>query len=135
MNHLRILVVEDHEFQRRSLEQSLRSLGVQSVLCASDGAAALRMLRQRTPIDIIITDLMMPEVDGIELLAVLQKEFPWIPLVMASANEAVLDAAVTIARGHGLDVLGAVVKPITPGKLRTLLGERLPPRRGPPEPV
>ena len=63
------LVVEDHEFQRNMLVKMLEGLGARSVHSAADGREALKVLAAVTPQpDIILTDLNMPGMDGIEFI-------------------------------------------------------------------
>lgn len=120
MKELRFLIVEDHPFQREMLEQALRVLGAESILCAANGAEALRVLRSAT-VDVLITDLMMPDVDGIELIPRLRKDSAAVAVILSSSDEASLLTATAIAQAQGLRLLGAVDKPITPQKLRPLL--------------
>ena len=122
MSQLNFLIVEDHAFQRTALEQLLRGLGAKAVHCAADGAEAMRVLGDPTKsVDIVITDMVMPGVDGIELLPMLRKSAAGVWLVLTSVNDALLLAAAEIAKAHGIAVLGAVVKPLTGAKLRPLL--------------
>ena len=122
MQHLSFLIVEDHDFQRMMLERTLRTLGAVSIQSAANGAEALRHLRASPgTVDIVMTDLMMPDVDGIELIAALKKECVGASIVFTSANESMLEIAIAIAEGHGMPVLGAVRKPVTPETLRPLL--------------
>jgi len=122
LNSLDFLIVEDHPFQRAMLEQLLCGLGAHAVHCAGTAAEALRILRDpATEVDIVITDLMMPDVDGIELLPLLRKSATCVSLVLTSANDVLLSAAAEIAKGHGLRVLGTIVKPVTAAELRPLL--------------
>ena len=122
MQDLSFLIVEDHEFQRMALEQTLRAMGAVSIQSAADGAEAIRLLRARPGIvDIVVTDLMMPGVDGIELMAALKKEGAGASLLITSANEPMLEIAGAIANGHGLAVLGMLPKPVTAEALRPLL--------------
>ena len=60
-----VMVVEDHEFQRRTTLQMLANLGVGGLLEAADGDAALALLGEA---DIIVCDLDMPGMDGVEFL-------------------------------------------------------------------
>ena len=120
-NHLRILVVEDHAFQRTLLEQMLRALGAQQVRTVANGKEALRLLSAGERYDIVITDLMMPEVDGIELIPALRKLALPVAVVLASVDAASLEIAAVIARAQGLRVLGTIEKPLTPDKLRPVL--------------
>lgn len=130
VNLLRVLVVEDHEFQRTMLEQTLRSLGVEQVICATNGAEALRLLSGSPPVDIVVTDVVMPDMDGIELIPRLRKVAGNVSLVFVSSEEWTLDVSSEIAKGHGLTVLGALGKPITPQKLQPLLDAYLAGRAG-----
>jgi CheY-like chemotaxis protein len=122
MHDLSFLLVEDHAFQRALIERMLQNLGVGEVAVAANGKEALRLLRERrSRFDIVLTDLMMPEVDGIELIPELKLASPGVALVLASVDPSSLAMAATIARGHGVPVLGTIHKPITPDKLLPLI--------------
>ena len=122
LNLLHFLIVEDHAFQRSMLEKLLRGLGAQEVRCAGNGAEAMRILRDPAArVDVVITDLMMPDVDGIELLPLLRNSATPVSLVLTSVDNAVLCAAAEIAKGHGVRVLGTIVKPVTSAELQPLL--------------
>jgi CheY-like chemotaxis protein len=104
------------------LEQMLVGMGARSVSVASNGREAIRMLQNpEMPVDIVISDLLMPDVDGIELLPALARVVPPVSLILASADEQSLRVAYEIAKGQGIRVLGTISKPITPGKLLPLL--------------
>jgi CheY-like chemotaxis protein len=129
LKSLRFLIVEDHQFQRLMLERALRVLGADSILGATNGAEAMRVLGA-APVDIVITDLMMPDVDGIELIPMLRKNAAGVAVILSSSDASSLLVAAEIARAHGLALLGAVDKPITPDKLRPLLDRYLAGRTG-----
>lgn len=65
-----VLLVEDDKFLRRACEASLRQRGL-VVQSAEDGEAGLRMAREVVP-DLILLDLLMPKVSGIEMLSALR---------------------------------------------------------------
>jgi DNA-binding SARP family transcriptional activator len=65
---LAVLVVEDHDFQRRTALALLRRLGVGTVLEAGDGHAALDLLAKVAPPDVIVCDIDMPGMDGVEFI-------------------------------------------------------------------
>lgn len=125
MKDLQFLIVEDHQFQRQMLEQALRLLGAEKIVAAGNGAEAMRVLRA-TPVDVVVTDLMMPDVDGIELIPLLREHARAASVIFFSSDEASLLTAAAIAKAHGLKLLGAVGKPVTPDKLRALLETQAP---------
>jgi two-component system chemotaxis response regulator CheY len=68
---LKILLVDDNHHMRTLLVEILRAIGVQHVFEASDGAEALTLMRTN-PIDIIMTDLAMQPLDGIDFVRLLR---------------------------------------------------------------
>ena len=68
-----ILLVDDYEFIRTILERMLQQLGYQNLCMAVDGLEALNLLRSQ-PIDLVITDYHMPEMDGIDLFRSMQQD-------------------------------------------------------------
>lgn len=70
-----VLVVDDEAGMRRTLTRLLAGQGFET-LTAGDGAEALRALEARTP-DVILLDLVMPGMDGLELLDALQRHPQW----------------------------------------------------------
>ncbi len=81
-----ILVVDDEEDIRSSVAELLSGVGYR-VETASDGADALRRMRARRP-DLVLLDLMMPGMDGLELLQRQAKEpaLATVPVVVATAS-------------------------------------------------
>ena len=67
-----IPLVDDYEFIRTILERILQQLGYQNLCMAVDGLEALNLLRSQ-PIDLVITDYHMPEMDGIDLFRSMQQ--------------------------------------------------------------
>lgn len=77
--HYRVLVVDDDEPIRRASEVILSDFGYE-VLTAKDGFEALALMRKALP-DLIISDLNMPKMSGFELLSVVRRRFPQIPVI------------------------------------------------------
>jgi EAL domain-containing protein (putative c-di-GMP-specific phosphodiesterase class I) len=123
VSELRFLVVEDHSFQRWATMSVLESLGAKSVLAAEDGRAALAILRDAAhPVDIVISDLDMPEMDGMEFIRHLGEAVGSSSLVLASSLDRALVASVeAMARAYGVRLLGAIDKPVTARKLLPLI--------------
>lgn len=82
MSH-RILIVDDEANHRRSLSISLRMEGFE-VVEAADGEHALVLLAEQ-PVDVVICDLMMPRVDGLELAHRLRFAYPRTRVILMSA--------------------------------------------------
>jgi len=121
--NLRFLVVEDHSFQRAMLVRLLRTMGASAVQEAEDGTAALELLRDPArAIDIVISDISMPGMDGMQLVRHLSELGARVSLILASAVDPNLLATIAnMARGYRVRMLGVVNKPPTAAKLAPLL--------------
>ena len=124
MPNLSVLVVDDVESVRRLLRRVLEHKG-HRVLEAGDGVEALACLTQNPAVDLVITDLRMPNMDGWELATRLSGRSPRIPVLFMSGFDEHL-AVATVA--------GPVLpKPFTPEQLdehvRQVLGADRPARR------
>ncbi|MFK3650261.1 EAL domain-containing protein [Lysobacter enzymogenes] len=125
---LSVLVVEDHGFQRRMALRLLAELGVSGLHEAADGAAALRLLQAlpqaagADPVDLVLVDLDMPGMDGIEFIDRLARQrLARAVLVVSALDPALLHSVQTMARACGLQVLDALAKPLTKAKLEQAL--------------
>jgi CheY-like chemotaxis protein len=99
-----ILVVDDNSSFREALIAVLEDSGREAV-GTSDGKAALTFARKH-PIALLITDLIMPEQEGIETIQHFVREFPHIPIIAISGNPEYLPAA------KRLGAAAVLVKPI-----------------------
>lgn len=95
----RILVVEDDAMLSAELQLALASVGV--VTRASDGIEALSLIRKGLKPDVIVTDVMMPRMDGITLCRLVKchPNTSRIPVVMYSSAEGVRDMVAGITAG------------------------------------
>ena len=75
----RILVIDDDEHLLSTIGHALTTSG-HTVVTANNGVRG-EMLFRATPFDLIITDLVMPEREGLETIIVLRREFPHIPVI------------------------------------------------------
>jgi EAL domain-containing protein (putative c-di-GMP-specific phosphodiesterase class I)/CheY-like chemotaxis protein len=126
--NLSFLVAEDHDFQRRALVRALTAMGAEEVHEAADGYAALKIIHDPAQtVDIVISDLDMPGMDGMEFIRHLGDAGRRMSIILASALDPKLLASVaTMTEAYGIDLLGVVEKPITPGKLGTLIARHAP---------
>ena len=121
--NLRFMVAEDHDFQRSAVVRLLESLGAKIIHEAADGHGALKIIRDPSmPVDIIISDLDMPGMDGMEFLRHLGEAGIRVSIILASALEHKLLASIaTMSEAYGVNLLGVVEKPLTRGKLEPLI--------------
>jgi EAL domain-containing protein (putative c-di-GMP-specific phosphodiesterase class I)/CheY-like chemotaxis protein len=120
---LRFLVAEDHDFQRRAQIRLLEGIGAAAVYEASDGHSALAILQDPSrAVDIVISDLEMPGMDGMEFIRHVGQAGVRISMILASALEPKLLASIaTMSEAYGINLLGVVEKPLTTAKLAPLL--------------
>ena len=120
---LRFMVVEDHGFQRWVTGNILEKLGAAQVVTAGDGRAALAMLADvKPPIDVVVSDLDMPGMDGMEFIRKLGESWKHVSLIIVSSlDRGVMEGVETMARAYGVNVLGWLEKPPNPKKLASLL--------------
>jgi CheY-like chemotaxis protein len=111
-----ILVVDDETNVLEATRQLLESLGY-TVSAAAGGRQALRILNQKTA-DLVITDLLMPEMDGFELITALHEKHPGIPIVaMSGGGNLSAEIYLKIAKGFRVDWL--LKKPFARDELLT----------------
>ncbi len=119
----RILIVDDDWFVRQVYADGLAREGF-DVVCAADGAEALDLLG-RESFDVIVTDILMPEMDGLELLDRVKRGWPGIEVVVLTGVESV-DTAVRAMRAGAWHYL---VKPVSAEALALDLSRCLERRR------
>lgn len=109
------LVVDDSAVQRMYMVDLLHQAGINRVLEAADGFAGLDLIRSEFPPPaLLVVDLEMPGMDGIEMLQNLANENYRPPVMVASATpQALVNSVETMCRELGLPVLGAFSKPMT----------------------
>ena len=97
MNGVTVLVVDDEAHMRRVLEIMLKQLG-HRVATAADGAQALTML-QNMKVDLVLTDLRMPVLDGIGLLAAMVENAIFVPTIVMTAQGSIATAVEAMKLG------------------------------------
>ncbi len=133
----RILIVDDEPNVRLMLSTALGSVGYE-VIEAEDGERALEHLKaQGAVIDLMLLDLQMPRLDGMELLSRLRALGSIVPVVILTAHGSIPEAVAAMKLG-AIDFL---TKPITPDVLRRAVADVIarhatsPPERSPAEQV
>ena len=117
----RVLVVDDVAVVRRSIKMILANAGYE-VLEAENGEQAIEIVQVssggRNPVDAILSDLQMPQVNGVELIAYFRTRYPAIPVVVLTSYTDV-ELAVSLMRKGAMDFL---VKPVLQGELLEVIG-------------
>ncbi len=114
----RVLLLDDDRFMLDVLRDMLDGLGPFVVHAESDARRALDALPRHAP-DLLICDLAMPEMDGIEFLqAAAGQGFSGRVILVSALEDGVRNAATELARALGLQVAGAFRKPVGIEQLR-----------------
>lgn len=117
LSHMRILVVDDLVDTRRFTATLLKAAGFENVIEAASGEDALSLLASDEEIDLVLLDIVMPSMDGREVLQFIKSriELKAIPVIMVTALKDVDSVIECIERGAE-DYL---IKPIDEDHLRT----------------
>jgi two-component system response regulator AtoC len=112
-----VLIVDDELNIRRVLAAMLKREGYE-VTTAADGEQALAVL-QKTPVHVVVTDLVMPRMSGLALLERAQAEFPDVPVIMITAHGTV-DSAVQALKAGAFDY---ITKPFEQEELKKVIAK------------
>jgi CheY-like chemotaxis protein len=107
----KILIVDDDPGVRTTLSMLLTELQHQ-VVQVSDGRHALRQLKEQ-PADLVITDILMPEVDGLELIRSIRKNFLNLKILAMSGGSARLNGTDTLQLAGVLGANAVIHKPFS----------------------
>jgi len=111
MSKGKILVIDDEDIVRMSCSRTLIPEGYE-VRLSRNGLDGLRMLREEKA-DLVLTDLKMPEMDGIEVLGKIKEEWPDIEVIVITGYQTVETAVKSIKLG----AYDYIEKPFTPDAL------------------
>lgn len=121
LSDLKVLIVDDNRFIVGLLKRYLQKLGISALREAHDGESALASV-DSAAVDVVLCDLSMPGMDGIEFLRHLAgRQTPAAVILLSGQDRSILNTVVQLGRAHGLRVLGSVSKPFTLAPLKALL--------------
>lgn len=121
---LNVLVVDDDSYILELLTIALRGLGIKRLTTATNGEEALRVYDGRADdIDVLLCDLNMPGMDGVEFIRHLaQRQYSGGIVMISGEDGRILRTAERLARAHNLNILGVLGKPMTRLALAEVLG-------------
>ena len=128
---IKILILDDESFMQKLLAHMLTGLGFSSVATCDNGFSALQKIDdlQNRP-DLILLDLNMPDMDGVEFVRKLVEHHYTGSLVLVSGeNERVLQMAEKLVQAHHITVLGHLVKPVALVELAGVMDKWRPPEK------
>jgi DNA-binding response OmpR family regulator len=117
----RVLVIEDDELARQTLEIALRRMGVE-VFVAPDGETGLRLF-DTVRADIVITDMVMPGLDGLDVIGKLRAKAPDVAIVAISGGGRFINADNCLENASQMGVNRVLRKPFNLFELKSLVAE------------
>lgn len=105
----RILVVEDVREMRTTIRAMLESAG-HSVIEAADGRIGIERLQSAEPIDVLVTDILMPEADGLEVIRAASRRAD-LAIIAVSGGGNYMPAAVSLAMSEAFGARKVLFKP------------------------
>lgn len=113
----RILVVDDDTDMRDSVVAMLAASGMETA-CADSARAALAMCVGACPFDVVLSDVMMPGIDGVQFAQMLREQHPKVRVILMTGRDSIIDSVIDA---------GAVplVKPFKPLQLKRVIDDAL----------
>lgn len=121
---MRIVIIEDDTAQREMLTQILTRSGFQ-VQSAQNGRQGLEMLEELRP-DLVLTDILMPEADGLEVIRTLKRRMPNTPILAMSGGGNMIPANMGLEFALVMGADGILNKPYTLHELMDAIRHLLP---------
>jgi DNA-binding response OmpR family regulator len=114
-----VCVVDDDELVRAKLSLDLKAMGFDTI--EIEDSRQVRGVLATQPVDTVVVDIVMPEKDGVELIAEIRKNWPHVRIIAISAGGRVGPSLyLEIARQMGANA--CLPKPVEPARLRAAMG-------------
>ncbi|MBX3641240.1 MAG: EAL domain-containing response regulator [Nitrosomonas sp.] len=128
---LKILLVDDDTFILKLLTKMLVNHGFKSITACNNGPDALKQIdHPHTNPDLILLDLNMPDMDGIEFVRhLVERHYQGSLVLVSGEDERMLKTAEKLVHAHQISMLGYLHKPVSPDKLVDIIKKWTPPVR------
>jgi len=122
---IKVLIVDNDEHVQQQLKLYFTDLGIDNYQFESSAAAAMsNMVQQQQSYDLVVTDLNMPNVDGITFMRFLSKvEYDGALMIISGEDRRLLNSVVQLGNAQNLNIIGAMQKPFDRNELRLMLGQ------------
>jgi len=114
---IRVLVVDDDAAIRESIAELLAGFGIQTKV-ANNGRAALKMFGNACPFDVVLADVVMPDIGGVQLAELLAEKHPQLPVVLMTGRDSMVQGVIDAGAI-------ALIKPFTALQLKRILDDVL----------
>jgi len=106
--NIRVLVVDDNAAVREAITAMLRTLGMQSAGAVS-GRAALKLCAGECPFDVVLADVVMGDIGGVQLAETLREAYPKVPVILMTGRESLVEGVIDAGVVPLYKPFGAVV--------------------------
>ncbi len=119
-----VLIVDDDPIAHTIYKSFLATIGVRATHSAASGAHAIQILKEHAGrVGLIVLDINMPEMDGIEFLSHLNNlQYSGRLVIGSGTHQANRESAQKLAEVYGLNLIGFIAKPLTKTKLENVFG-------------
>lgn len=119
-----VFVLDDDDFSHELMAGMLNKLGITEIHTATNGKDALQQIStMKIAPDVLICDILMPGMDGMDFLVELSKlHYKGKVMLVSGIAEDILKIAEDVAKTDGINLIGAFVKPIKLDQLRQVIG-------------
>jgi CheY-like chemotaxis protein len=90
---VRVLVVDDNPAVREAVTEMLTTLGMKAGSAVS-GRAALKLCAGKCPFDVILADVVMGDIGGVQLAETLREAYPTVPVILMTGRESLVDGVI-----------------------------------------
>lgn len=127
MKNISVLIVDDDEFILDTVQVILKGLDIVNVCACSSGSQALARLEADNPLQVVLCDLNMPGMDGVQFIRhIVERQFVGGVIILSGEDPRILQTVENLVQAHHLRLLGVLQKPVSRQTLLNLLDHMCP---------